>query len=679
MKSPQKTILFLFKILFFLTPLILWPFTSELFEFNKMVLVYILTTLITGAWVIRMIYSGKIIFRRTILDIPILIFLSSQLISTILSIDITTSWLGYYSRFNGGMLSLICYSLLYWAFVSNIDRKGVFKINSIILLSATFVAIYGVLERLGIDKNIWQQDVQSRVFSTLGQPNWLAAWLVALIPITWANSLANRSNNNYEKFIPYALSTLFFVVLLFTGSRSGLIGFGFASLIFWGLTFLKSKFTFLKPFIVFNVLILISAAIFGTQYTPSVYKLIQGKRMSAEPKAVQNTGTVLEFGGTESGTIRKIVWQGALDIWKRYPIFGTGVETFAYSYYFARPLAHNLTSEWDFIYNKAHNEYLNYLANSGSVGILSYLLMVGFAVYLLFKNSLKQNENEISTFLIAYTAGYLSILVTNFFGFSVVPVQLIFFLLPAFSIVLTNSGIKINDAEEIKANTSQKTGAYIVLLFAAFIIYLACRYWYADLLFAKGSNYNKVSRQDLAVTYLYKASQLEPNQSVYFAELARSYTTLALAYNEAKEATGASQLSQAAIANSLKAVELSPANVNMKRVEFGVFIMLASIDQNYLLSARDVLLEAIKQAPTDAKLHYNLGLVYSRIGENDLALETLKKTIELKPNYKDARLAYAILLMDAKKNSEAKAELEYILNKIDPNDSMSKQYLESMN
>ena len=169
----------------FFVPLILWPFTSEVFEFNKMVLVYILTTLITGTWLIQMILEKRFIFRRTILDIPLLVFIGSQLISTVLSIDPLTSWLGYYSRFNGGFLSTLCYALLYWAFVNNIDAKRTMKLLYVTLISATLVSIYGVLEHFGIDKSVWVQDVQSRVFSTLGQPNWLAAWIVALTPLTW--------------------------------------------------------------------------------------------------------------------------------------------------------------------------------------------------------------------------------------------------------------------------------------------------------------------------------------------------------------------------------------------------------------------------------------------------------------------------------------------------------------
>lgn len=627
-----------------------------------------------------MIQSGKIIFRRTMLDVPILVFLGSQLASTILSIDPTTSWLGYYSRFNGGMVSLICYSLLYWAFVSNIEKKNIHKILHTALLSAILVSVYGVLERLGIDKHIWQQDVQSRVFSSLGQPNWLAAWLVALIPVTWAMGLSqNFKQKKYLNITPYFLSTLFFTVLLFTKSRSGLLGFCIAEIVFWGLIVFKSKFTYFKKFLIFNILILIIAAVFGTQYTPSVSKIIPNGQSSYKAQEEITPGTVLENGGTESGTIRKIVWQGAIEIWKRYPIFGTGVETFAYSYYMTRPMEHNLTSEWDFIYNKAHNEYLNFMANSGTVGILAYLTMVGFAIYLLLKNSIENNKNDDVNYSglvsAALTAGYFSILTTNFFGFSVVPVQLLFFLYPAFSEVLRKENLSDT---ETTLNTSQKTSVYLVLVFAAFIIFLIGRYWYADHLYATGSSYNKINRQDLAASYLYKATDLLPHQSVYVAELSKSYANLAIAYNEAKQSTPAAQLMQAAIENSIKAADLSPANVNMKRVEFSVFVMLSSINPNYLFDARDVLLAAIEQAPTDAKLFYNLGLVYSRIGENDLALMTLEKSIQLKQNYKEARLAYAILLIDADKNTEARMQLEYILKNIDPNDSLTKQYLDGI-
>src|SRR5687768_13990136 len=114
----SRIIFFCFFALFFLTPLFFTPFNNELFEFNKMILVYALTVVITGCWILKMINQKSFIFNRTPLDIPILLFLLSQILSTIFSIDPHTSWWGYYSRSNGGLLSILSYITLYYAFVS---------------------------------------------------------------------------------------------------------------------------------------------------------------------------------------------------------------------------------------------------------------------------------------------------------------------------------------------------------------------------------------------------------------------------------------------------------------------------------------------------------------------------------------------------------------------------------
>lgn len=669
MDRLQKIIFYLFAALFFFIPLVLWPATSEVFEFNKMVLVYLLTASITATWLIKSIFAKKFIFRRTILDTPLLIFLGSQLVSTILSIDPLTSWLGYYSRFNGGLLSAICYSLLYWAFVSNFEKSETLNLIKVWLGSAALVSIYGVLEHFGIDKNIWVQDVQSRVFSTLGQPNWLAAWLVALLPITWVFALEKFRISNSKFLIYFSLSVLFFWTLIFTKSRSGLLGFAAAFIIFWGLYFWKNKNQYKKhlaPFFIIISSIIAISLISGTELTPGLSVLLNKPASQNVSQAAKDTA--LETGGTESGTIRKIVWKGALAIWARYPVFGTGVETFAFSYYKFRPVEHNLTSEWDFIYNKAHNEFLNVAANSGTVGLLTYLALIGFSIYQMIKT---KDQN------FALLAGYASLSVTNFFGFSVVPTQLEFFLFPAFAIALAVQST--NHREQIKKpESSQKIFIFLVLCTVSYVLFTVSKYWYADLFYAKGKAYNSISKPDAATGHLTKAISFEPNQALYHSELATSDVSLALAYYKQKDLSGTKKFTDLAIGKSDTALSLSPANLNLKRSRFGIFIMLSTIDRNYLINARDTLIDAIASAPTDAKLFYNLGLTYARIGQPDLALATLKKTIELKSDYKEARLAYAILLIDQKQNAEARVQLEYILKYIDPNDSLTVQTLESV-
>ncbi len=683
MKILKKIIFWLFGILLFLVPLILWPYNSEVFEFNKMVLVYIFTILISFVWITRMVYEKKFIFRRTILDLPIFIFLATQLISTLLSIDPLTSWLGYYSRFNGGFISSVCYALFYWAFVSNIDSKKALKLVNATLISAGIVSVYGVLEHFGIDKNLWEQDVQSRVFSTLGQPNWLAAWLVALMPITWAFLLDFKVSFKSKKYWYYFfLSILFFWTLIFSKSRSGFVGFGVVFLTFW-IIYLWPKRKEIKkhlvPFAVITTPLFLVCLISGTQWTPSIRDLMV-KKESRQTSENQTGATALETGGTESGAIRKIVWKGAFGVWLHYPVFGSGVETFAYSYYQYRPAEHNLTSEWDFIYNKAHNEYLNFLANSGLVGLLSYLTLIVFSLIQTSKSN-HLNSDQISvhkTLITALIAGYVSILVTNFFGFSVVPVQLEFFLFPAIAFVLTSQEVENSEGREKQLDNTQKTILAFTLFATLYLLYMVSRYWYADSLYASGKGYNLINEPAVASGYLSKAIDSQPKQALYFSELSSTYARLAVAFNQQKDSSRSAQFANLAVGDINKAVSLSPANVNLKRVQFGIFVMLSTINPDYLIYAREALGAAIKQAPTDAKLLYNLSLAQARTDQTDLAMATLAKTIDLKPNYKDARLAYAFLLIENGEKEKARTQLEYILANIDPSDSLSTQTLEGI-
>ncbi len=202
MKLLNKIIASAFYSLFIIVPLILTPYNYELFEFNKMLTVYFLTIIISAAWISKMIIQKKILFSKTPFDIPLLLFLLSQILSTIFSLDRHTSVWGYYSRFHGGLLSTISYIILYYAFISN--QISVKKSLKVILSTAVIVSLYGIAEHFGIDKHVWVQDVQSRIFSTLGQPNWLAAYLIALVPLSgW-------------------LAPLLLLTLYFTKSQSGL-------------------------------------------------------------------------------------------------------------------------------------------------------------------------------------------------------------------------------------------------------------------------------------------------------------------------------------------------------------------------------------------------------------------------------------------------------------------------
>jgi len=696
----DKVIEHSFYLLFFLVPLILTPFNYELFEFNKMMLVYLLTTVIVAAWLMKMIAQKKILFRRTFMDFPFLIFLGSQILSTLFSIDRHTSLWGYYSRFHGGLISTFSYLLLYWAYVANMNHKKTLSALRYALFAAVLVTLYGVAEHFGIDAKYWVQDVRNRVFSSLGQPNWLAAWLVAIIPLTWGLALNSKSKGQksklqskiqeFSKLAPYFLFLVFYLCLLYTKSRSGLLGFTATFLVFWGLIFLvdcrqrrqKSFSSFfrpyLKPFIIFTFFLFLLTSLVGTPWTPNLKQLgakIQGVETPKEkpPPTISDQPAI-----SESGEIRQVVWKGALEIWKHYPLFGTGVETFAYSYYWYRPREHNDLSEWDFLYNKAHNEYLNFAATSGTVGLLANLSLIGAFSFWVLRQVIKDKKNTHKHLIIALLAGFISIPVTNFFGFSVVAVALLFFLYPAMGIALARTKEKEAVERQSKIGTAQYGEIIFALIIASFILIKLGLFWYADTLFARGGKLSDNGWHKEAYQTFQWATAIRPGEPFYHDEFALAAANLAVLAEQKQEATLSAQLIEVAISESDKALKISPYHLNFWKNRTRVFYKLAEIDEEYSQAALASLLQAAELAPTDAKIHYNLGLLYVRVGQEEEAIKTLEKTVELKPNYADARYALALFYEKDGKIEEAREQLEYILEKIDPNHEAAKEKMKEL-
>ncbi|RJR29876.1 O-antigen ligase domain-containing protein, partial [Candidatus Microgenomates bacterium] len=606
----SRIIRFLYSLLFFFVPLAMFTQTSEVFEFNKMVLVYALTIAITAAWAAKIIIHKKIYFKKSPVDIFILLFLASQLVSTLLSIDITTSTFGYYSRFNGGLVSSVCYALLFWAYVSNINQKHTAKMIKVLMASALITAVWGILEHFGkspscllikgqLNTSCWVQDVQNRVFATFGQPNWMAAYLAAVIPLVWA--YINKTKNSL--LVSTVLSTFFFMAILFTKSRSGLLGFAAAFLLFW---FFKLKNNFRKHVKMFIILSTIIFLIFIVFDSPLKNSFVAKLSDTASPAKSVASVPLDETGGTESGEIRKIVWSGALGVWKQYPIFGSGPETFAYAYYQHRPLAHNQVSEWNYVYNKAHNEYLNFLANTGIVGLGAYLLMIVFMLKIL--GSSGQTH---------YLAGFVSLLVSNFFGFSVVSTQILFFMYPAFALAKDTYSPR---AIKMKLPISKNVALAILVSLAGVGLCLVGRYWYADFLYAKSGNLVKSGDADTAINNIQQAISINGIEALYYSELADAYLSKATALYKVYN-PDTNKFMRLADTTTNTAINMSPFSVKLAKLAAARYSDLAEIDPSYVYQEKEVIENLLKLAPTDAGAWYQYALVLTKLGNNKNALE----------------------------------------------------------
>lgn len=647
-----------------------------------MILTYTITVVIIGAWLLKMINQKSLSIKRTPLDIPLLLFLGANILSTIFSIDRHTSIWGYYSRSNGGLLSLISYLLLYWAFVSNMGREQVKNVLRFGLISGFIISLWAILEHFGVslscillrgefNASCWVQDVQARVFATLGQPNWLAAYLAMLIFPTLYFLLT--ATTKFTRITYYILLITFYLAFTFTYSRGPTLGLIGGLVIFIILYFFQKysensenqrvrksenqKFR-LSDFLVNPILrvILIFLAInlfFGSALTSFrlVSKFAAPARPSISLPSAPSVGTQLENGGTESGQIRFIVWKGALDIFKNNPIFGTGLETFAYSYYQYRPVSHNMTSEWDFLYNKAHNEYLNYLATTGIVGIGTYMLMIGVFIFWCIKRIMNK-ELRIkldSSFLLltALLASYVSFLIYNFFLFSVVIIAIFFYLFPALVFVSTGSTKDFKFPSNLRFLSSIFQKIYqkksyikivkgLILFSVLYLLYSIFQLWYADILFSKGNRASDAGNPARAYNFLSAASGLNKGEPFYHSELAFASAEVAASLGES-DATLSAALKEEADIQMQTVLRSSPKNVSFLRTAIRTYFELSTIDRSYIDKTLETIDSAIKLAPTDPKLYYNKALVLQAIGRKNESIKALQQAVALKSNYLEAK------------------------------------------
>lgn len=632
-KNFSKIIRQLFYTLFFVSPLILWPYTSEVFEFNKMMFVYLITVLISTFWIIKSLINKKFDIVKTPLDFPIILFLVSQIISTIISINPHTSLWGYYSRFHGGLMSTISYIILFYALVTHFsgETKAIKNIIIAILSSAAFVSIYAVLEHFGIDKNVWVQDVQNRVFSTLGQPNWLSAFLVALLPLSLFQIISSEKNN--KRVLYLSLSLLFFVAILFTKSQSGIAATAVVLLLFFIIISIQKKKSWL-------ILLLIPLAIFayeakGDYIRQTFASLNKINPFFSNTLDIINKENKTRIGGSDSMSIRRVVWEGAIKLGLKYPLFGTGVETFGYSYYWVRPATHNLTSESEFLYNKAHNEYLNFLATTGFFGLITYLFLIGSIVYLFInKKTIHQNNLRYPLFL-----GIVSILITNYIGFSVVNVALFFFLYPAIYLSCREN----NTFRSRKLNIDFGWGTFFVSIFAIWLIVGLSKIWSADLAYNQGRG---------SLDEAEKAVKLNPKEPIYYAQLGNINALIATQIivpqiNQLPSTVSAEIKQQAntvlekyinqSIFNIQKAENLNPYSLNIQKIKAKTEIDLATINPKYFQDALNTLKKISELAPTDSTNFNNIGILYQNEGKLNEAEAAFNKALGLNPNSEVAK------------------------------------------
>lgn len=628
-------------VIFFLVPLLVVPSTSELFEFNKMYLVFAGSAILLILEAIKLLTQKKPALTIPPLSKAWLIFLAALTLATIFSIDPHVSFFGFYDRWNGGLWSWLSYGVIFYS-ICQLPLKEFLTLLKISLVSGTLVGAWGIAEHFGVDASYWVQDVRARVFSTLGQPNWLAAYFVMLIPL--ALTFFINTKRKLTAAVLYSMIVIYYTCFIFTYSRGG--DFGLAAgmaiwLILIGRPYLRSNW---KKLSLLAVGMLVITAILATPLTGLFFK-----------NPPQRSEQVFVEGDT--GNIRIIVWEGAWGIFTHHPILGTGLETFGESFYQYRPDSLNYTTEWDFLFNKAHNEYFNYLATTGVVGTAAYLFLLLSFYWQALKLIRSDSKNKLLYAAgVASTSGYL---VQNVFSFSVVPLAVLFVLNLSFLSLGTKNSL-IFTWPKLWSRLQHLKIQTLLLLPLAVALLIIFNLWSADIFYGSGAGENSVGASFEASRDLSRAVLLNPTEPIYIMELALAQATQA-AYSEAPDPALISEADR----NANLATQISPNLLSLWRTKGQVYENLGLVDKKYLLKAEESKIKATLLAPNEPKVRLELAAYYLSQKRSDVALTNYFSALKLKDDYTDALIAVSRIYLDQKNPDQAKIYIKRAL-KADP-------------
>lgn len=176
--------------------------------------------------------SYKQTYRLSAIDIPVLAYLFSNIISTFASHYLQTSLIG--------LAKVAVYIAAYFLFTQSLQaspKRSIWAV-SLLLLGGLCVALYGLYQyKIGVaplatweDPNV--ESKSTRIYSTLGNPNLLAAFLIPMIPLSLSLCIASFTRRKYFwSGLLLFTSGVITAATFLTGSRGAYLGLlaGFAT------------------------------------------------------------------------------------------------------------------------------------------------------------------------------------------------------------------------------------------------------------------------------------------------------------------------------------------------------------------------------------------------------------------------------------------------------------------
>lgn len=167
-----------------ITPLFFNVHSTRVFEPDKLTMLRSIAVIMAAAWAVKRVEEwaggrrGTDLTWRTPLVLPTLVTVAVYLASTALSLVPRTSLFGSYQRLQGTYTTL-SYIVVFLVAVQELrTRRQLNRLMTVVILNSLPIALYGFLQRSGLDPLPWAGDTETRITSSMGNPIFIAAYLI---------------------------------------------------------------------------------------------------------------------------------------------------------------------------------------------------------------------------------------------------------------------------------------------------------------------------------------------------------------------------------------------------------------------------------------------------------------------------------------------------------------------
>jgi|GEM_PF-1801964 len=524
MQLSKKIILISLALLVFTRPLI----CGVTYKWSN-TLSQLLILIMAMVWLLEMCLKGEFTFKKSVLNLPIIIFFLFFIISIFRSVNLHESIVLAFQ--------FLSYGLLFFVVANNVDVEGLINqtptnfplsrpnLRNINLLFFLMVVSYCLIAGYGYYQYFWGFEatrefvrahpsaitsspqfqirlMDNAVFSLFVFAPALAGYLVVISPVIF--SLMVLSDKVWQKVLYLAILFNGIIILFLTYSKGGWGTFGLIIILY--LTIFQPE--ALKR----NKKLILACIVVALIAISALY--------SINPTRVPRIGNLLGSFNT-----RFQYWQASKEMIKDRPLLGFGPGTFGSIY----PRYKSLRAEETQL---AHNNYIQVWVESGVFAFLAYMGLVFGLLWLVFSRIRKLREQPLETGL---ALGVIAFLIHGIVDFNLyVPGIATFFwiFMGIISSSYSHSDYKISFSKwNIRPGGRPLKGitAFVLILVSCVSTYLIMKPLRAQIYAKAASGYLETpdpERMKDAIPLLENAIKYDHTFSEYHFDLARTYETI---------------------------------------------------------------------------------------------------------------------------------------------------------